>query len=130
MTVPETKLDTLSWAQITWKSVETRIPATRRRLVQLENSVKNKPVSIFEAPGYMEEQRANKAALILKKALHPDTVLFEFNSSIIGKEDAYDLITQSVGKTYGFRPIPTISRFLKSENPCNRYRSLHSSMAS
>ena len=28
----------------------------------------------------MEEKRANKAALILKRALHPDTVLFEFNA--------------------------------------------------
>jgi hypothetical protein len=69
------------------------------------NVIKNRSVSIFEAAGFMEEKRANKAALILKRALHPDTVLFEFNANTLEKEEAYGIITQQVGRTHGFRPI-------------------------
>lgn len=85
--------------------METKIPATRHRLVQMGNVIKNRSVSIFEAAGFMEEKRANKAALILKRALHPDTVLFEFNANTLEKEEAYGIITQQVGRTHGFRPI-------------------------
>jgi hypothetical protein len=44
----------------------------------------------------MEEKRVNKAALILKRALHSDTVLFEFNANTLEKEEVYGTITQQV----------------------------------
>ena len=53
----------------------------------------------------MHERGASQAARILKRALHPKTVLFELDSQDLEKEDAYYLITKEVGEATGFHPI-------------------------
>ncbi|KAH8548245.1 hypothetical protein BGW37DRAFT_401916, partial [Umbelopsis sp. PMI_123] len=61
--------------------------------------------TIFEAEGFENECRAHQAAAIIKRTLHPDTVLFEIDASDLDKDDVYDLITKGVGEATGFRPI-------------------------
>jgi Zinc knuckle len=94
-----------SWSDIVRRGQETVIPATRSRQLKQTPSVKNVAKVIFEAEGYTHERRSNQAARIIKRALHADTVLFEFNSDDLEKEDAYDLISESIGEAVGFRPI-------------------------
>lgn len=49
---------------------------------------------------------AQRAASIIQQALHPNTVLFTFDSGLfIDRVEAYHLIQKEIGHVKGFRPI-------------------------
>ncbi|GAB5587466.1 hypothetical protein Unana1_02366 [Umbelopsis nana] len=56
--------------------------------------------TIFTTP-----ETAAEAESIVKRALNPGSVLFEFHDEAFDKEDAYDLIVKEIGPVNGVRPI-------------------------
>lgn len=76
------------------------MPATRVRQTVISRDVQNKSTVLFEAEGCSQQRKA-QAARILNRALHPKTVLFEFNFQELEKEYAYDLITKEVDEAVG-----------------------------
>jgi hypothetical protein len=91
----------LAWSEIVRRGHETQVPATRVLQTVISRDVQNKSTVLFEAEGCSRQRKANQAARILKRALHPKTVLFEFNFQELEKEYAYDLITKEVDEAVG-----------------------------
>jgi hypothetical protein len=81
------------------------IPSTLARQREEKINVKIATKIVFEAEGFENERRAHQAAAIIKRALHPNTVLFEIDATDLSKDDVYDLITKEIGEATGFRPI-------------------------
>lgn len=96
---------TMSWSDIVRRGQEITIPSVLARQRDEKSTVKNVAKVVFEAEGFENERRAHQAAAIIKRALHPNTVLFEIDATDLDKDDVYDLITKEVGEATGFRPI-------------------------
>ncbi|KAI9280930.1 hypothetical protein BC943DRAFT_282870, partial [Umbelopsis sp. AD052] len=82
-----------------------RIPSTLTRQREEKLTVKSASKVVYEAEGFENERKAHQAAAIIKRALHPNTVLFEIDATELSKDDVYDLITKEIGEATGFRPI-------------------------
>ena len=96
---------TVSWSDIVRRGQEMTIPSTLARQREEKINVKIATKIVFEAEGFENERRAHQAAAIIKRALHPNTVLFEIDATDLSKDDVYDLITKEIGEATGFRPI-------------------------
>jgi hypothetical protein len=61
---------------------------------------------LYEDEKLADQLRAQKAATIIQQALHPNTVLFTFNSDVFkDRTEAYAVIEKEIGFAKGFRPI-------------------------
>jgi hypothetical protein len=81
------------------------IPSTLARQREEKPNVKTITKLIYAAEGFENDRRAHQAAAIIKRALHPNTVLFEIEAANLSKDDVYGLITKEIGEATGFRPI-------------------------
>ncbi|KAI8574933.1 hypothetical protein K450DRAFT_203266, partial [Umbelopsis ramanniana AG] len=96
---------TQSWSDIVRRGREMTIPSILTRQREEKPNVKTITKIVYEAEGFENERRAHQAAAIIKRALHPNTVLFEIEAANLSKDDVYDLITKEIGEATGFRPI-------------------------
>lgn len=77
------------------------IPSTLARQREEKPNVKSTTKVIYETEDFENERRAHQAAAIIKRALHPNTVLFEIEAANLSKDDVYDLITKEIGEATG-----------------------------
>ncbi|KAI9283632.1 hypothetical protein BC943DRAFT_327396 [Umbelopsis sp. AD052] len=106
----------VSWSDIVRRGKEMRIPSTLTRQREEKSTVNSASKVVYEAEGFENERRAHQAAAIIKRALHPNTVLFEIDATELSKNDVYDLITKEIGEATGFRPI---SEYRDAKKACS-----------
>ncbi|GAB5587949.1 hypothetical protein Unana1_02849 [Umbelopsis nana] len=93
---------TKAWSDIVKTGQTIKIPVTRR---SNQATVKYHSEVVYEAPEFQHQKWAAEAESIVKRALNPGSVLFEFHAEAFDKEDAYDLIVKEIGLANGVRPI-------------------------
>ncbi|KAI9280926.1 hypothetical protein BC943DRAFT_339894 [Umbelopsis sp. AD052] len=96
---------TQSWSDIVRRGREMTIPSILARQREEKPNIKTIAKTVYEAEGFENERRAHQAAAIIKRALYPNTVLFEIEAASLSKDEVYDLITKEIGVATGFRPI-------------------------
>lgn len=90
-----------SWSEVTKRGIH--VPATKLRAKQQRlpvNSAKSEVV--FEVPGYTAKQVSQRAAAILRRALNPDAIIFEFPKGNMNPDFVIEEIEKQTGPIAGF----------------------------
>jgi hypothetical protein len=88
---------------------ETEHDATGRRNTGTVNTE-----LIYSSPGYIEQQRSQQAAAILKRALSPDAIIFDIPTSSLDHVTVVDLISQQLGALAGYTNINNYSNNMRN----------------
>lgn len=94
----------LSWSEVTRKGLHAPIPSAK---LSAKSGTKTSPFNtkteiVFEVEGYSNQQRSQKAALILKRALNPDAVIFELPTEDMETDLIVEEIVKQIGDIAGY----------------------------
>lgn len=110
----------MEWSEVVRRGANTALPSlkmspkTRNQGRKITANVKAELV--YSAPGYIEQQRSQRAAAILKRALNADAVLFEIPSTSLDHFVVIDITAKQLDEVKGY----TILNEFRSDN-----RNLH-----
>lgn len=95
--------DSRKWSQVVAKSAGMKVVTAARS--RHEASTISSDI-LFELPEFSQQQIARKAAAIIRQALSPDSVLFQFPIMTFShRTEAYKVITDQIGPLASVRPL-------------------------
>jgi len=102
------------WADVVRRGANTSVPSLKMtpksRHQSRKQSNSSKAELVYSAPGYIQQQRSQRTAAILKRALNADAILFEIPNISLDHVMVIDIIAKQLGEVAGhtnlneFRP--------------------------
>ncbi|KAG2172194.1 hypothetical protein INT44_005565 [Umbelopsis vinacea] len=85
-----------------WPTRKVTNAKLRPKAGQPKLSAKVKTEIVYEVAGFTDKQRSQRAAAILKRALNPEAVIFEFKSTDLDPAVEVDEIAKQMGEVIGY----------------------------
>jgi len=96
----------MGWSEVVRRGANTAVPSlkmspkTRQQGRKMTANVKAELV--YSAPGYIQQQRSQRAEAILKRALNADAILFEIPNTSLDHVMVIDIIAKQLGELVGY----------------------------